>query len=113
MANEKIMLDRIYKSLDAMIKVYEPGAKSRHWQKFFTEKTIADLRDYETLRSFRSNRLKSDLHDQTSWLGTAHAFKRLTAVTGGGGGGFENIQKWSLESRKFGAWPGYRSIGTS
>ncbi len=76
------MHDRIFVSLVLMLSDYRPGAKSRHWERFFTEETIDALRDENKLAGFRSNDLKNDLEDRASWFSTADAYKRLAKITG-------------------------------
>ena len=77
-----MMQEKIDRALDLMLNDYKPGAKSRHWQRFFTTETITFLRDKTKLASFRRNSLNDDLEDRASWFSTAAAYRRLAAITG-------------------------------
>lgn len=69
------------KSLDRMLAEYREGAKSAHWQMFYTDEMAALLRG-DAISAFRSNSLKDDLEDRAAWFKTADAYKRLSSITG-------------------------------
>lgn len=68
-------------SLDLLLSDYREGAKSKHWQKFYTDSMVERLRS-GAIETFRCNRLNADLEQNESWVRTASDYKRLLAVTG-------------------------------
>lgn len=77
-----LLLPRIIHSLDLMLPDYKAGAKSKHWEMFFTDKMVETLHDAIELRNFRANSLTDDIDAGASWFSTAASYMRLARLTG-------------------------------